>query len=61
MTRFLARVGVADDAATLHGALVAAGRPSPLDPTVAPDPAPGAVPLTGAEAVALARVGLGRL
>ena len=61
VTRFLARVGVADDAATLHGALVAAGRPSPLDPTVAPDPAPGAVPLTGAEAVALARVGLGRL
>ena len=41
VARLLKRVGAGADAATLHGFLVAAGKPSPLDPPDLPrDPAP---------------------
>lgn len=51
VTRFLSRIGAADDALALHRALEAAGKSSPL--TVDP-PQPGDV-LTGPEAVVFAR------
>jgi predicted ATPase/DNA-binding SARP family transcriptional activator len=60
VTRFLARVG-ADDAQTLHHALVDAGKGSPLmADQVAHLGAGGGVGLTAAEAVALARSTLER-
>ena len=61
VTRFLMRVGAEADAVTLHRALVAAGRPSPLSTAqqAALDDGPGE-PLTGAEAVVRARTALGR-
>jgi hypothetical protein len=61
VVRLLARVGADAEARELHGALLAAGKPSPLDDhgawvvTAPPDEA-----LTGLEAVALARVALQR-
>ncbi|WP_082683086.1 BTAD domain-containing putative transcriptional regulator [Mycobacterium sp. GA-1285] len=57
VTRFFVRVGADSDALTLHQALVAAGKDSPLrDARI--DPAQGS--LTGAQAVALARSTLQR-
>ncbi|HKV22824.1 MAG TPA: BTAD domain-containing putative transcriptional regulator, partial [Mycobacterium sp.] len=61
VTRFLSRVGAAQEAATLHGALVAAGKGSPLHPdqAVGVDLRKG-IGMSGADAVALARMTLNR-
>ncbi len=59
VTRFLVRVGAADDAAALHHALIAAGRPSPLAPgDVASGTEEESDALSGAGAVARARTSL---
>jgi hypothetical protein len=59
VTRFLVRVGAADDAAALHHALIAAGRPSPLAPgDVASGTEEETDALSGAGAVARARASL---
>jgi predicted ATPase/DNA-binding SARP family transcriptional activator len=61
VTRFLMRVGAHDDALALHGALLRAGRPSPLSAAqlAAAGDAPGR-PLSGAEAIRRARSALAR-
>lgn len=64
VTRFLVRIGAADDALAMHRALVAANRPSPLGPAqlagLAEATAPAAPALSGAEAVVRARSSLAR-
>ncbi|MFG1929689.1 BTAD domain-containing putative transcriptional regulator [Mycobacterium sp. NPDC048908] len=55
VTRLLKRLGAHDDAATLHRALVSAGKASPLR-----DQQAGGAGLTGAQAVAMALAGLRR-
>jgi hypothetical protein len=59
VVRLLQRVDAAADAATLHGHLVAAGKPSPLGPT--PDAPRGDPRAAEAAAVAHARAALGRI
>ncbi|OBK75261.1 BTAD domain-containing putative transcriptional regulator [Mycobacterium sp. 1274761.0] len=59
VTRFLHRVGAHDEGLTLHHALLAAGKGSPLD-GVEPDRGAGQLVKTGPEAVALARSALKR-
>jgi hypothetical protein len=59
VVRLLVRVGAHDEAWSLHRCLLAAGKPSPLDdPGSCPPAVLAAPPLTGAEAVDLARVTL---
>jgi predicted ATPase/DNA-binding SARP family transcriptional activator len=59
VTRFLVRVGADDDALALHHALVDAGKDSPLEPgDVARLGVREGRPMTGAEAVTLARSAL---
>jgi hypothetical protein len=57
VTRLLVRLGADDDAVALHGALVAAGKSSPLHDSVGAQPGPST---GGAAAVARARSSLAR-
>ncbi len=62
VTRLLVRLGAGEDAVAVHGALVAAGKPSPLSAgqlAALPAPEPGA-PLSGPQAVVRARESLAR-
>ncbi|HXV91744.1 MAG TPA: BTAD domain-containing putative transcriptional regulator [Pseudonocardia sp.] len=62
VARLLTRVGARSDAAALHGFLVAAGKPSPLDPPDPPRvPCPGGAGAAEAGAVACARAALVRV
>jgi predicted ATPase/DNA-binding SARP family transcriptional activator len=62
VARLLRRMGAASDAATLHGFLVAAGKPSPLGPEESPPVAAAHPPRASeAAAVAHARAALARI